>query len=113
MRRKPGQLLPIEQRILAVAATERGETHGFALATRLATQDEANKLVGHGTLYKALDRLRREGLLEARWEDPSLAEQEGRPRRRLYRITDLGRAALSSSTSTSSEYWVWRGETST
>ena len=34
------------------------------------------------------------GLLESRWEDAELSEAEGRPRRRLYRVTGLGEAAL-------------------
>ena len=34
------------------------------------------------------------GLLESRWEDAAIAEAEGRPRRRLYRVTGLGEAAL-------------------
>jgi DNA-binding PadR family transcriptional regulator len=34
------------------------------------------------------------GLLESRWEDPDLAVAEGRPRRRLYRVTPLGARAF-------------------
>jgi DNA-binding PadR family transcriptional regulator len=67
--------------------------HGFALATELRDRYGAG-LTAHGTLYKALARLAYQGLLTARWEQPVLAEAEGRPRRRLYRITDAGRAAL-------------------
>lgn len=96
MRRKRGQLLPIEERILLITAKQREDIHGFALAARLASEDEASKLLGHGTLYKALDRLRDQGFLESRWEDPETAERERRPRRRLYRITDAGRVALTS-----------------
>ncbi|MGH9339549.1 MAG: helix-turn-helix transcriptional regulator [Acidobacteriota bacterium] len=66
MRRKPGQLLPLEELILSIAAKESGEVYGFALATRMASEQEASRLVGHGTLYKALDRLREQRLLEAR-----------------------------------------------
>jgi DNA-binding PadR family transcriptional regulator len=34
-------------------------------------------------------------LVESRWEDPQLAADDGRPRRRLYHVTALGeRAAL-------------------
>jgi len=42
-----------------------------------------------GTIYPMLDRLLRAGWLERHWEeiDPSL---EGRPRRRLYRLTGHG-----------------------
>ncbi len=52
----------------------------------MAQKYNARKLVGYGTLYKALDRLERQGFLESKWEDPDLAARESRPRRRLYRI---------------------------
>ena len=41
----------------------------------------------------ALDRLEEAGLVESRWENPQLAADEGRPRRRLYRVTALGERA--------------------
>lgn len=68
------------------------EFHGFALATQL--DDVAGRrLTAHGTLYKVLDRLEREGLLLSRWEEIDEAA-EGRPRRRLYRISDDAAGAL-------------------
>ncbi len=98
MRRKPGQLLDLEVRILSAMVDTQGpavpEVHGFALAQRLAGQSGSRRLTGHGTLYKALGRLEDGGLLESHWEDPAWAEAEGRPRRRLYRITAAGAAAL-------------------
>jgi len=48
----------------------------------------------HGTLYKALGRMEDAGLLESHWEDPDVAVAEGRPRRRLYRVTPLGANAF-------------------
>lgn len=42
-----------------------------------------------GTLYPALARLERDGLLESRWEEADPAE-EGRPRRRMYTLTAPG-----------------------
>ena len=86
-RRKAGTLLPLELRILAsgIELQRGGEPfHGFALAAELARTDgEARPLTAHGTLYKALGRLAEGGLLSAEWEDPSIGEREGRPRRRL------------------------------
>ena len=96
-RRRAGELLPIELEILSMAARLRRERvlefHGFQLASELASGERARSLLGHGTLYKALDRLERGGLLESTWEDidESLA---GRPRRRLYRLTGAGVAAV-------------------
>ena len=67
--------------------------HGFQLAKELRDQDDARRLTAHGTLYKALDRMERAGLLESRWEDPEVAVEQGRPRRRLYRVTGNGERA--------------------
>ena len=95
--RKPGTLLPLEADILsAVASRGQRGAHGFAIAQALAGgQDASRSLIGHGTLYKALDRLRTRGLLTAEWEDPAAAETAGRPRRRLYWITAAGSTVLS------------------
>ena len=94
MRRKQGTLLPIEVAILesAIQLREGGEPefHGFLLAKQIRDRDEARRLTAHGTLYKALDRLQRAGMLASRWEDPDIAAAEGRPRRRLYQVTGLG-----------------------
>jgi PadR family transcriptional regulator PadR len=99
MRRKPGAILPIEESVLNLAAALNvsgdGEFHGFEMAKRLREIDDARRLTAHGTLYKALSRMEKAGLLESRWEDPQLGADEGRPRRRLYRITGAGEVALS------------------
>ena len=74
-----------------MSTTSRREPfHGFELAKALADVDRSRALTAHGTLYKALGRLSEQGFLAAEWEDPELAISEGRPRRRLYRITGEG-----------------------
>jgi DNA-binding PadR family transcriptional regulator len=55
---------------------------------------DSERLTAHGTLYKALGRLADSGLLEHRWEDAEAALAEGRPRRRLYRLTGQGQRSL-------------------
>lgn len=95
MRRKPGALVPLELAILETAATRGSEPfHGFELARALADGDGVRGLTAHGTLYKALGRLAEQGLLEAEWEDPEIGLREGRPRRRLYRLTGDGARRL-------------------
>jgi len=99
MRRKAWQLLDLEAQILAVAvdalvAGDPPEVHGFALAKQIADREGSQRLTSHGTLYKALARLEDAGLVSSRWEDPEVAEEAGRPRRRLYRVTSSGQAAL-------------------
>jgi PadR family transcriptional regulator PadR len=93
MRRKRGTLLPLEIDILeAGVGLER--FHGFQLAKALADHSGPRALTGHGTLYKALQRLEDAGLLASRWEDPDIAAAQGRPRRRLYQVTGAGEHAL-------------------
>lgn len=89
-------LLPLELAILRIATAEQ-EVHGFGVARVLRDAHGAG-LTAHGTLYKALSRLTSWGLLTARWEPADEAEQAGRPRRRLYRITAAGRAAVTVAT---------------
>lgn len=50
--------------------------------------------LGGGTIYKLLHRVEQKGLVVGAWEDPELAERERRPRRRYYRLTGEGEAAL-------------------
>jgi len=55
-------------------------------------QDAENRLLlpSHGSIYKLLSRLTKYGVLESRWEDGEAPQREGRPPRRLYRLTGLG-----------------------
>lgn len=97
-RRKTGTLIPIELSILntAIELRVRGAPffHGFMIAREIKERGRARLLTAHGTLYKALDRMEKSGLLASEWEDPVAAAQEGRPRRRFYSVTAAGEAAL-------------------
>lgn len=98
MRRRKDVLLPIELSILDTARelTVRGRPvfHGFGIAGEMQDRDGAKRLVGHGTLYRALERLEERGLLRSWWEDPQEAALARRPVRRLYEITAEGEAEL-------------------
>ncbi len=102
MRRKKGTLIPLELSILAacLGLKTRGteEAHGFLIAKQIGDQSGARMLTSHGTLYKALGRMEKGGLLKSRWEDPIAAANESRPRRRLYQITADGVNALDAAT---------------
>ena len=98
-RRRAGVLLPLEEEILELGL-ERArlgdpEFYGFAVAEALGDAG-GGRLLGHGTLYKALSRLENAGLLASKWEevDPVAA---GRPRRRLYWVSPGAAGALSTS----------------
>jgi len=70
------------------------EAHGFLLAKEMRDRSAAKLLTAYGTLYKALGRLNKAGFLESNWEDPQIAADEGRPRRRFYSVTLAGQNAL-------------------
>jgi PadR family transcriptional regulator PadR len=94
--RPVGRLLDLEYRILESCLdleADNDAVYGFVLAQRMSVTDGDRGLVGHGTLYKALGRLSTMGLLESTWEIPSEAS-EGRPRRRLYKVTGEGARAV-------------------
>jgi DNA-binding PadR family transcriptional regulator len=97
VRRKPGALVPLELAICSTAALlrRRGEQefHGYEIAKALGDAADTKLLTAYGTLYRALGRLEKMGLLASRWEDPAIPARENRPGRRLYTLTALGEAA--------------------
>ena len=105
MRRKPGELLPLELAICKAARDiTRGrdkEFHGYEIAKHLSAAGDAKLLVAYGTLYRALGRLEEMGFLESRWEDPQISADENRPRRRMYTLTALGATVVSDATKAS------------
>jgi DNA-binding PadR family transcriptional regulator len=47
-----------------------------------------------GTVYPAMRRLERDGLIASKWEQQSIADAEQRPPRKYYRLTRAGYQAL-------------------
>lgn len=81
--------MPRELSVAALSvlhAVASGMTHGFDII-------DATGLNG-GTVYPALTRMERAGLLVSDWEDVQLARAEKRPPRRNYWITRVGLATL-------------------
>lgn len=69
-----------------LGAVREGAAYGLDIVARTGLPS--------GTVYPTLGRLRKRGLVEAHWEDQSIAEEEGRPRRRYYELTGEGARAL-------------------
>lgn len=60
-----------------------------------------------GTVYPTLTRLEQRGFVSGQWEQESVAQREGRPRRRYYRVTAAGRVALVEAVRSYGELGVW------
>src|SRR5437870_13761017 len=74
--------------LLLLAAVQPQPLHGYAIAERLRARSDGAFDLPEGTLYPALHRLERAGLLASRW-----SEVNGR-KRRVYQLTRTGRRAL-------------------
>jgi transcriptional regulator len=74
--------------MLLLAAVRMEAAHGYSIAERLRARSDGTFDLPEGTLYPALHRLERAGLLSSRW-----SEVGGR-RRRVYQITRKGERAL-------------------
>ena len=75
--------------LLAVLAGAPG--HGYELSQRLTERSGGELGVHEGSLYPALHRLERGGLIESSW-----SRGDGR-RRRIYRLTSAGHRAADES----------------
>ena len=76
----------LDRLLLAVLAD--GSGHGYELAQRLADRSGGELGVPDGSLYPALHRLERGGLVSSRWDVSA-----GR-RRRVYSLTSAGERQL-------------------
>ena len=74
--------------LLLLAAVQSRPSHGYAIAETLRARSEGAFDLPEGTLYPALHRLERGGLLSSRW-----SAVNGR-RRRVYQLTRTGHRAL-------------------
>lgn len=79
--RRLSRVTPATLDVLAVLVWSSVDLHGFALA----------KAAGRptGSVYVILNRLEETGMVDSYWEEVS-ARNEGRPRRRFYRLNPDG-----------------------
>ncbi|PRX96706.1 PadR family transcriptional regulator [Allonocardiopsis opalescens] len=73
---------------LLLAVLESGPLHGYAIIAAVQERSRGALELRKGTIYPALNRLERLGLLRSEWESV------GERRRRRYRLTDAGRRSL-------------------
>ena len=82
--------------LLLLSVLAAGPAHGYAVITALRERSDGAFDLAEGTVYPALHRLERAGLLASDWADGA-----GR-RRRVYALTGKGAAALAA------EHARWR-----
>ena len=76
--------------LLILALLERREMYGYQIVAELRQASEGKIDLAEGTVYPALRRLERDGLIGGHWVDVGTAT----PRRRYYRLTPSGERAL-------------------
>ena len=74
---------------LILQAIHAGDGYGFSVM----------ELTGlpSGTVYPAMRRLERDGLIRGQWERQSVADAGQRPPRKYYKLTKTGQAVLEAS----------------
>ena len=82
-------LTPVAIQILL--SLSDGELHGYGIKLDIEDRTAGEMKLGSGTLYEAIQRLERDGLItEAHAGEP----QETGRKRRYYRLTDAGKSNL-------------------
>jgi PadR family transcriptional regulator len=76
--------------LLVLQTLASGRAHGHAIAQSIEQRSKEILQVGHGSLYPALQRLMKQGLILA--ED---GQSDNNRRARFYRLTPRGRRQLS------------------
>jgi transcriptional regulator len=74
---------------LILGTLQREPLHGYEISKRIKEAAPDAFSVGEGRLYPALHRLERDGYVVAEW-----IPQEGKPARKVYRLTDSGKGEL-------------------
>jgi len=77
---------------LILSVLSAGPGHGYEVIAQLRRRSEGAFDMPEGTVYPSLHRLEKQGLLESDWDT-----HDGR-RRRVYRLTAQGAAALAAAT---------------
>jgi transcriptional regulator len=75
--------------LLVLQTLALGPVHGHGIATSIERTTEQELLVDHGSLYPALQRLERAGLIASEW-----GISENNRRARFYKLTRSGRKRL-------------------
>jgi len=94
--RERGDLLQGTLDMLVLKALQLEPMHGWGITERIEQWSESGLQLGQGSLYPALYRLERQGLVSSSWKST-----ENNRRARYYALTASGRRALAAE----SEKW--------
>jgi|SRR3984885_4358542 PadR family transcriptional regulator PadR len=83
--------MPVEAKLshtaaMILQAIHAGHIYGFSVMAMTGLPS--------GTVYPAMRRLERDGLILSKWEQQSIADAEQRPPRKYYRVTRNGKSTL-------------------
>jgi DNA-binding PadR family transcriptional regulator len=93
----PDDLLPLPPATFHILVSLAGEDrHGYAIIQDVAARTAGAVKLSAGTLYRSIQRMLEQGLIEERHNRP--APEEDDERRRYYRITPLGEAVARAET---------------
>jgi transcriptional regulator len=87
------QLLPGTLEMLVLQTLVFGVRHGHGISTTIQRTSDELLLVDHGSLYPALQRLERAGLITSEW-----GTSDNNRRARYYQLTRTGRKRLADET---------------
>jgi PadR family transcriptional regulator, regulatory protein PadR len=71
---------------MILQAIHAGQVYGFSVMEMTGLPS--------GTVYPAMRRLERDGLIVSKWEQQSIADADQRPLRKYYKLTKAGLQAL-------------------
>ena len=89
MARPAAELLPGTLDMLILKAVSLGPLHGYGILLRIGQVSGDRLQIEQGSLYPALYRLERQGLIEAEW-----GTSDNNRRAKYYRLTAAGRTRL-------------------
>src|SRR6266436_8249383 len=86
--------MPVELKLshtaaIILQAIHAGHVYGFSVMEMTGLPS--------GTVYPAMRRLERDGLIRSHWESQSIADAGQRPPRKYYKLTRSGKATLEAS----------------
>ena len=87
-------MLPGTLEMLVLRTLVFGPRHGHSIATTIQRTSDELLLIDHGSLYPALQRLERSGLISSEW-----GISDNNRRARFYKLTTAGRKKLAAETS--------------